>query len=241
MNEFISKLLPFERDLFFAINSSKSTFWDNAMWTYTGLVTWVPMVLFMLYIAFRNQQLKEGLLVLGSIALVLLLASLISGVLFKPLFQRYRPSHHPDYKDLVKLLNDFRGGDYGFISGHATNSFGLAFFFSQLFRNRLLTISMMLWATLNSYSRIYLGVHFISDIVAGFVIGALIGLLVYEIYIIIRVRYFNVSTSEKRVSIYGQKQGSILGGVVIIYIALVILFSPLLSSFSHSIIPDSWF
>lgn len=241
MNEFISKLLPFERDLFFAINSSKSAFWDDAMWTYTGLVTWVPMVLFILYIAFRNQHLKEGLLVLGSIALVLLLASLISGALFKPYFQRFRPSHHPDYKDLVNLLNDFRGGNYGFISGHATNSFGLAFFFSRLFRNRLLTFSMMLWATLNSYSRIYLGVHFISDIVAGFIMGALIGLFVYEIYIRIRVRYFNVSSSEKRVTIYGQKQASILGGVVIIYIALVILFSPLLSSFSHSIIPESWF
>lgn len=241
MNEFISKLLPFERDLFFAINSSKSAFWDDAMWTYTGLVTWVPMVLFILYIAFRNQHLKEGLLVLGSIALVLLLASLISGALFKPYFQRFRPSHHPDYKDLVNLLNDFRGGDYGFISGHATNSFGLAFFFSRLFRNRLLTFSMMLWATLNSYSRIYLGVHFISDIVAGFIMGALIGLLVYEIYIRIRVRYFNVATSDGKVSIYGHKQGTMLGIVVISYIALVILLSPLLSSFSHSIIPESWF
>ena len=119
-------------------------------------------------------MLKEGLLVLGSIVMVLLLASLISGAFFKPLFQRYRPSHHPDYKDLVKILNDFRGGDYGFISGHATNSFGLAFFFSRLFRNRFVTISMMLWAALNSYSRIYLGVHFISDIIAGFVIGMML-------------------------------------------------------------------
>ncbi len=241
MNEFVSKLLPFERDLFLALNSSKSAFWDNAMWTYTGLVTWIPMVLFILYIAFRDQQLREGLLVLGSIAFVLLLASLISGVLFKPLFQRYRPSHHPDYKDLVNLLNDFRGGDYGFISGHATNSFGLAFFFSRLFKNRILTFSMMLWATLNSYSRIYLGVHFISDIVAGFIVGALIGLLVYEIYVRIRVRYFNVATSDRKVSIYGHKQGTMLGIVVISYIALVILLSPLLSSFSHSIIPEAWF
>lgn len=241
MNELIDKLLPFERSLFLAINSSRSDFWDNAMWTYTGLVTWVPMVLFILYIGFRNQSFKEGLLVLGSIVLVLLLASLISGAVFKPFFQRYRPSHHPDYKDLVNLLNDFRGGDYGFISGHAANSFGLAFFFSRLFRNRLLTFSVILWATLNSYSRIYLGVHFISDIVAGFVIGALIGLLVYEVYIRIRVRYFNVAISEKKVSIYGQKQGNILGGVIILYIAFVILFSPLLSSFSHSVIPESWF
>ena len=241
MNELIDKLLPFENDLFFAINGSGSVFWDNAMWTYTGVMTWVPMIFIILYIAFKNQQLKEGLLVLGSIALVLLFSSLVSAILFKPTFQRYRPSHHPDYKDLVKILNDFRGGDYGFISGHATNSFGLAFFFSRLFRNRLVTISMMFWATLNSYSRIYLGVHFISDIVAGFFTGMIIGMLVYEIYKKIRIRYFNIPSSLKRESIYPKKQGNLLGAVIVSYIALIILLSPLLSSFSHSVIPESWF
>ena len=241
MNEFIDKLLPLENDLFFAINGSGSVFWDNAMWTYTGVMTWVPMIFIIFYIAFKNQLLKEGLLVLGSIALVLLLSSLVSATFFKPTFQRYRPSHHPDYKDLVKILNDFRGGDYGFISGHATNSFGLAFFFSRLFRNRYVTISMMFWATLNSYSRIYLGVHFISDIVAGFFIGMIIGLLVYEIYKKIRVRYFNTSSSLKKESIYSKKQGNLLGTVIISYIVLIILLSPLLSSFSHSVIPESWF
>lgn len=241
MNELINKLLPFEREVFLALNGSGSAFWDNAMWTYTGIVTWLPMVLFILYIAFRNQQLKEGMLVLGAIVLVLLLSNLISASFFKPVFQRYRPSHHPDYKDLVNIINDFRGGDYGFISGHATNSFGLAFFFSLLFKNRFVTISMMLWAVINSYSRVYLGVHFISDIVAGFIMGTLIGLLVYEIYIRIRVRYFNIPILEKRESIYSKKQGNILGITFILYIALIILFSPFLTSFSHSIIPESWF
>ena len=241
MNEFIDKLLPFERNLFLSLNESISAFWDNAMWTYTGIVTWVPMIIIILYIAFHNQQHKEGLLVLTSIVLVLLLSSLLSGYFFKPVFQRYRPSHHPDFKDLVNIINDFRGGDYGFISGHATNSFAIAFFFSRLFKNRLLTISMILWATLNSYSRIYLGVHFISDIVAGFAVGAIIGLFVYEIYIRLRVRYFKITLSDKRNSIYSQRRGKILGIVIILYIALVIIFSPFLSSFSHSIIPEAWF
>ncbi len=241
MNEFINKLLPFERDIFLALNGSDSLFWDNAMWTYTGLVTWIPMVLMILYIAFRNQQLKEGMLVLVSIILVLLLSSLVSASFFKPFFKRYRPSHHPDYKHLVAIVNDFRGGDYGFISGHATNSFGFAFFLSLLFRNQIVTISMILWATLNSYSRIYLGVHFISDILAGFVMGALVGLLVYNIYVRIRASCFEISLADKNISIYSKSQGNILGLVVILYMALVILFSPFLSSFSHAIIPESWF
>ena len=77
MNELIDKLVPFERSLFFILNGSDSVLIDNAMWTFTGLVTWLPMVLFILYIAFRNQQLKQGMLVLGSILLVLLLSSYV--------------------------------------------------------------------------------------------------------------------------------------------------------------------
>lgn len=241
MNDFINKLLPLEKNLFLALNEPISAFWDNAMWTYTGITTWIPMIILILYVAFRNQQLKEGLLVLGSIVLVLLLTNLFSAIFFKPFFERFRPSHHPDYKDLVNLINDFRGGDFGFISGHATNSFGIAFFFSRLFKNRLLTTSMMLWATLNSYSRIYLGVHFISDIVGGFIVGSLIGLLVYEIYIKIRVRNYNISFAKRKESIYSKKKGTYLGAIIILYIVLVILLSPLLTSFSHSIIPSSWF
>ncbi len=241
MNEFINKLLPFERDIFLALNGSDSLFWDNAMWTFTGLVTWIPMILFIIYIAFQNQQCKEGWLVLVSIMLILLFSNLVSASFFKPVFQRYRPSHHPDFKEIVALVNDFRGGDYGFISGHATNSFAFAFFFSLLFRNKIVAISMILWATLNSYSRVYLGVHFISDIIAGFIMGSLVGLLVYNIYVKIRVKYFEISSIEKKNSVYSQKQGNILGVVVILYIALVIIFSPFLSSFSHSIIPESWF
>lgn len=241
MSELINKFLPFEEGLFLALNGSDSLFWDNAMWAYTGLVTWLPMTLIILYIIFRNQQFKEGLLVLGAIVLVLLLSSIASSCFFKPLFKRFRPTHHPEYKDLVAIVNGFRGGDYGFISGHATNSFGLAFILTFIFRNQFVTISMMLWAGLNSYSRIYLGVHFISDIIAGFVIGALIGLLVYGIYTKVRLKYFEIPHIKKKNSIYSLKQGNILGAVIISYIAFVILLSPLLSSLSYLILPDGWF
>lgn len=241
MNNFINKLLPLERDLFLALNGSDSLFWDNAMWTYSGLVAWIPMLLFILYFSFRNQQLREGMLVLGSIFLVLLLSTLISGSFFKPLFRRFRPSHHPDYKHIVALVNNFRGGDYGFISGHATNSFSIAMFLSLLFRNKLVSLSIFLWAIINSYSRIYLGVHFISDIVSGLIMGLIIGWIVYKIYAIIRYRYFGVSHAENNSTIYTQQQGNILGSAIILYIAIVILFSPYISTFSHSFIPESWF
>ena len=229
MNELIERLLPFERDIFFAINGSESIFWDNVMWNCTSLITWIPMFALILYIAFRNQMLKEGLLVLVSIALVILLSDQISSTFIKPLFKRYRPTHHPDFKDIVDIVNNYRGGQYGFISGHATNSFGLAVFLSLLFKNKYVTTSIILWALLNSYSRIYIGVHFISDILAGMVVGSLIGFLVYQIYIWTRSKYFKIPHIEKRISIYSKKDGNILGIGVFSYILLVILLSPFLT------------
>ncbi len=241
MNNFIDKFLPFERDLFFALNGSDSIFWDNAMWTFTSIVSWLPIILFILYITLKNQVFKEGLLVLMSLTLVVFLSVHLSSSFFKPLFQRFRPTHHPDYMDLVRIVNNFRGEQYGFISGHATNSFGIAIFLALLFKNKFVTAFFLFWAVLNSYSRIYLGVHFISDIVAGLFIGSLIGLLVYEIYVALRVRFFNVTSIDKRESIYSKKDGNILAIVGFSYIALLIILSPVLNSLSHTIIPESWF
>ncbi len=236
MDELIDKLLPFERSLFFAINGSDSVLLDNVMWTYTGILTWVPMILFILYIAFRNQMLKEGLLVLVALSLVILLSDQLSSSVFKPLCKRYRPTHHPDYMHIVDIVREYRGGQYGFISGHAANSFGLAMFFTLLFKNKLVTGFFILWALINCYSRIYLGVHFISDIIAGLIFGSLIGFFVYEIYIYLRVKLFKTPCNEKRISIYSKKDGNTLGIGIISFIAMIIILSPLLNSLSHSII-----
>jgi len=103
----------------------------------------------------------------------------VASSFFKPLFERFRPTHHPDFKEMVDIVNGYRGGRYGFISSHATNSFGLAVFISLLFRHRRVTISVVCWALLNSYTRIYLGVHFISDILAGIIVGTILAFLLY--------------------------------------------------------------
>jgi len=181
-------LLPLERDLFFALNGSESLFLDNAMWTISGRLIWIPLYLFILFLFFYRVPKREGFLAALFLILVFVACDQISSSLFKPLFERFRPTHHPDFKDLVNTVNDYRGGRYGFISGHATNSFGLAVFVLLLLKQRALTLAALFWATLNSYTRIYLGVHFISDIVAGMIVGTLIALLLYGLYTFTRRR-----------------------------------------------------
>lgn len=186
MNEWVEGLLPLERDLFFALNGSESLFLDNAMWTISGRLIWIPLYLFILFLFFYRVPKREGFLAALFLILVFVACDQVSSSLFKPLFERFRPTHHPDFKDLVNTVNDYRGGLYGFISGHATNSFGLVVFISLLFKRRALTFASLFWATLNSYTRIYLGVHFISDIVAGMIVGTMIALLFYGLYTVTR-------------------------------------------------------
>jgi undecaprenyl-diphosphatase len=115
----------------------------------------------------------------------------------------------------------YTGGLYGFISSHASNSFGFAVFTSLVFRNRLFTFMIFLFALLNAYSRVYLGVHFISDVVAGALVGSLTGYLVYRLYQFSRYKYVQIE----------KWRSDFLCVVFIIYLTFLLLFGNQLIKF----------
>ena len=125
------------------------------------------------------------------VGLVILLADRISSGFFKPFFHRFRPTHDPEIMGLVDVVNGYRSGKYGFLSGHAANSFGVITFVSLLIRRKGFTFALIIWAALNCYSRIYLGVHFPGDILCGTLLGCLIGVLVYYLYRFLNKKIFS--------------------------------------------------
>jgi undecaprenyl-diphosphatase len=174
-------LLQIDRDLLLWLNSNHSVLWDNFFWLFTSTGTWVPFYAALVYVFLKQMGLR-GLWPILAIVVVIVLCDQISSSVFKVLFERLRPSHEPSLDGLVHLVYGKRGGSFGFVSSHAANSMGLALFTALLFRNWGFSLTVFLWALLNSYSRIYLGLHYPGDILGGWILGILVALLVYWVY-----------------------------------------------------------
>ena len=221
----LEKELQFERELFFFLNGSESKLLDNFFYIYSSMVTWLFFYLCFLWVFVYKKNWKEIICILLSISLLILLCDQISSGIFKPFFHRFRPTHHPDFLEQVKTVLDYRGGRYGFISGHSANAFGFATFCALIFRNKLFSLVIFLFAIITAYSRVYLGVHFISDIVVGAFVGALIALFVYWLYNFVRFQWLSVDKAKLKLPVYSARESYFLCGVYGIYIVFILLFN----------------
>ena len=185
----LERLLVWEREAFFMLNGSESTFLDHFMWIYSGKVVWLPLAVFMAIVLLYKRDWKDSLLIILAITLTITLCDQFASHLCKPFFMRFRPTHHPDFMDEVKVVFGYRGGLYGFISSHAANAFGFAMLMTLLLRDKFFGWTIFIWAIMTSYSRIYLGVHFITDIIPGAMSGLFFGYLVYRLYAYAKSRW----------------------------------------------------
>ena len=225
MKEFVENLLPYERNLFFLLNGSDSAVLDSLMYTISMTKVWFPLYLFVLFLVFYKTPIKQSVLVMLVFVLMVTLCDQFAASVCRPFFERFRPGHHPDFQDLVQLVDGKRGGLYGFISAHATNSFGFATLLWLVFRHRWLTLVAFTWATAIGYSRIYLGRHFITDVLGGIIAGMLISLALYYFVIVpIQRKLFKLKKSEK-LQLYSEQHGKILWIGFATYFSCVIIYS----------------
>jgi len=156
--------------------------WQDPFWYFvTNIPTWIPLYVVIVVVlmreAYRHKKWAQALLVVVFTALIITAADRFTSGLIKPWAARLRPSHQEGVMEYLHYLGDYRGGQFGFCSSHAANSFALCTWVSLLFRQRHLTCAMVLFALLNCYSRIYAGVHYPGDILVGSIIGILCGWL----------------------------------------------------------------
>lgn len=171
-----------DRSLLTAINFDGPTGYDFFWAMYSDKWTWIPFMLVIVYCLLRPGNWRHRLLMVGSVALLFVLSDFMVSSFIKNVVCRPRPSHDPAVMDLLSYVNGYRGGAYGFPSNHASNGFAAATFLALLLRNRWVTLSAFLWAIGSCYSRMYLGVHYPSDILCGAMLGIVFAIIIFFLY-----------------------------------------------------------
>lgn len=187
----IDKLIELDKDVFLFLNGFHSEFWDHIMWFISAKYSWIPLYLIILMFMIKKYRIR---FYLPFVIIILLITASdqLSVHLFKEGVERLRPCHNPELAEWVHIVNNKCGGQYGFVSSHASNSFSLAMFTSLLFNNKWYSWFIMIWAGIVSYSRIYLGVHFPGDILGGALLGMGLAILFFLLFTFIYRKIYNI-------------------------------------------------
>lgn len=194
---FFDKINSLDTSILLRLNDNFSDFWDGVMFVGTDKIFWIPLFLTLLYIIVKNKG-RESILILAMVIILIFFSDSVS-TLIKEWTLRLRPSHSPGVMFDLHIVNGYRGGLYSFVSSHAANSFALGLFLLLLVRNFAFSITLLSWAAFHSYTRIYLGVHYPSDVLMGMLLGVSIGFICYRIYMYLldKFHFFKVIGMDK--------------------------------------------
>ncbi|MBQ6682316.1 MAG: phosphatase PAP2 family protein [Prevotella sp.] len=223
----IQGLLEIDRQLLLAFNGSGSLFIDSLVLVLTNAYTWIAFCLALAYLVIKNNgKWSQIMLVVAASGLCILLSSLVAEGVVKPYVARLRPSLDPSVCNMLHLAKGYTASGYSFFSAHAANTFSIAVFFSLLVRSRVFTIFIMAWSLLNAWTRLYLGVHYPSDVIVGLAYGAFVGIMVYlifmKLYMIVTDKLHFISSQYTRTG-YGFSDIDIVHNVLLLTIVYAVI------------------
>ena len=179
----ITELSGIDKYILYWFNGSNYLFEDGLVSLLTSGMTWIPLYIALFYLVMKNNDtMGQIMLIVGSIILCIILTGGIDDIFIKPWIGRVRPCNDPDINAHLNLITGQVESGFSFFSAHAANTMSLAVFLCLLIKDSIFKIVMIGWSLLNGWSRLYLGVHFPSDVLFGFLYGAVIGIIIFSFY-----------------------------------------------------------
>lgn len=223
-----STLYAADKTLLMVFNGSHCPFVDRLAVTLTCGYMWIPLYIALLLLVINNHKTVAQIsLVIGMALLAIVLSEGMADLIVKPLVARLRPIHDTLMQDSVQVVNNYRAEGYSFFSAHASNTMAVAVFFSLLVKDRLFACTLITWALVNCWTRLYLGVHYPSDIIVGVVWGSVSGLFAYTMYNKVKdTRRLNVSDNAATTDMAYRRSDI---NTVICVMALLVIFAIIFS------------
>lgn len=177
--EFLDFIIQQDKELLVYLNNLGNESWDTFWLAVTNKRTWIPLFAVLIYLIFKHFDTKKGFVLLLVIALLITFTDQFSN-LFKYSFERLRPCNDLTIADQLRILK--QSNSFSFFSAHAANSFGVTSFLFLLLRKHYKYLGLLfIWPFLFAYSRVYIGMHFPSDIFVGMIFGLISGYIFYNV------------------------------------------------------------
>ena len=230
----LQTVIDIDRQILGLVNGAHNAFLDSLMVILTSGLTWIPLYIALLYLVIKNSEnMPQFALILLGVLVTMLLSAGLADFIAKPYVARWRPTNDPMLKYSIDVVGNYRESPYGFFSGHAANTMAVAIFFAQLVRNRALSIALVVWSLICCWTRLYLGVHYPSDILVGLVWGCVSALIGYFCY---RKLYFAIKPRLRYVSSQYTSTGYSHQDIDVVLLTMAVLllyvsFSPIIPWF----------
>ncbi len=176
----LDKILTLDKELLIFLNGLGSSTFDPFWMVITKQSNWTPFFLILLYLIFKKVGVKQTLYLLVFIIVLITISDQFTN-LVKETFQRLRPCSDPNINSLIRVVKPSE--TFSFFSGHASNSMAVSSFLYFILKDKFKYFGLLfLWPLIFAYSRIYLGLHYPTDIICGYIHGFILGFLFYKLF-----------------------------------------------------------
>ena len=176
-------IIELDRELLSFFNQNDNLLMDGVIKTLTSGITWIPLYLSLFYMVVKNNEtMGQIFFIVGGVLLSIMLSGGVDDLIINPLVARPRPLNDLATKYVVDTVYGVSSNQFSFFSAHAANTFALATFMALLVRSGILNFGLFVWAAINAYTRLYLGMHYPSDILVGTLWGMISGAIAYFVY-----------------------------------------------------------